>query len=265
MTALNGELFAGKQYHDIPRARQQFAGKLCRELLVLHTINHRNIVRTFGVIFDADHTPIILMERMKTTLQEYILDKKVAATLSLVCKANFLCDVAKGLYYLHHHTQVIIHRDLTATNVLLDHTLRVAKLSDFGNAELVKLAPSNSTPISSQTGTRPYMPPEVSEGDTGSHSSFDVFSFGHLMLFTISGEIPALLGPTFADENGTIQGRSEADRRERHIIKCHQLLNKDHILNHLMKRCLHNTPRKRPSTNDLVTTLEYVVSGNSVL
>ena len=260
----SSEFYAGKQYHDIPRSRQQFISRLCGELLIMMTINHPNIVQTVGITFDDEQSPIVLMECMKTTLQEYILDQDVFPTLSLAHRAKLLCDVANGLNYLHHRRPITIHRDLTATNVLLDFTLTLAKLSDFGNARLVDLASSNSTPISSQAGTMPYMPPEVNDGDSGCDASFDVFSFGHLMLFVITGEIPALLGATYVNENGTIQGRSEVDRRSKFMIKSQKQLGRNHVLNLLMERCLHNLPGKRPPTQDLVKTLEHVVHRNRV-
>ena len=254
----SGELYAGKQYHDIPRSRQHFIDRLCGELLILKNINHPNIVQTVGITFDADQSPIVLMECMRTTLQAHILDKQVFPTLSVAYKAKLLRGVASGLDYLHQCRPIIIHRDLTATNVLLDSSLEVAKLSDFGNARMLDLT-FTSTPISSQSGTQPYMPPEVME-DACPDGSFDVFSFGHLMLLTITGEIPALLGATYVDERGSLQGRSELDRRSKYVIKCQRQLGENHILNRLMIGCLHNLPQKRPPANDLVKTLEYVVS-----
>ena len=110
----------------------------------------------------------------------------------------------------------------------------------------------------------PYMPPEVNDGDSGCDASFDVFSFGHLMLFVITGEIPALLGATYVNENGTIQGRSEVDRRSKFMIKSQKQLGRNHVLNLLTERCLYNLPGKRPPTQDLVKTLEHVVHRNRV-
>jgi hypothetical protein len=102
------------------------------------------------------------------------------------------------------------------------------------------------------------MPPEVMEaGDY--NSSLDVFSFGHLMLFTIIGEVPgSLLGPTYSDLDG-IRGRSEIDRRRKYVVKSQKQLGQTHPLNILMEGCLRNVPSKRPSTEVLVQTLCHVV------
>ena len=256
------EVYAGKKYHDIPRPRQQFLKRLCGHLFILCKINHPNIVRTVGITFDNDNSPTVLMECMKTTFQDYILDQKVfpgIPALSLVQKTKLLCDVANGLRYLHNCRPVILHRDLTATNVLLDSTLTVAKLSDFGNARALNLT-YGCTPFTSQSGTEPYMPPEALQVEGSFDGRFDVFSFGHLMLFTITGEIPTLLGATYVDESGGIQGRSELDRRRKHVIKCQKQLGHNHTLNLLMTGCLRNLPQKRPTAEVLVKTLEHVVS-----
>ena len=243
-------------YHDIPPSKRQFIHKLCGELLLQRTINHPNIVQTIGIAFYDDRSPIILMECMQATLQEYILSSNPSVPLNK--RAKLLCDVAKGLHYLHNHNPIIIHRDLTATNVLLDETLTRAKLSDFGNGRVLDLT-AGCTPVSSQSGTLHYMPPEVLALEDYD-SSLDVFSFGHLMLFTIIQEIPwRLLGATFVDHNGT-QGRSEVERRQQYIIKSHQQLGRNHTLTILMERCLDNVCGRRPSAEVLVDTLSHVVS-----
>ena len=241
------QLYAGKKYTE---NHQLF---ILGQLLILTKINHSNIVKSVGVTFGRDCSPIFLMECMKITLQEYLLNKHPNAPV--VKKAKLLHDVANGLKFLHNHSPAIIHRDLTATNVLLDETFSVAKISDFGNACLLDLK-SGPTPLTSQSG---YMPPEVFEGED-CDTSLDIFSFGHLILFTINQEIPGhLLGATYKDLNG-IHGRSEIERRTPYIVKAHKQLGSRHAFIVLMNRCLHNVPRKRPSAEVLVETLSHVVS-----
>lgn len=249
------KFYAGKMYNDIPRSKRQFITKLYGELLILKKIDHPNIVQSVGITFDADRSPIVLMECMKITLQEYLLNEH--PTAPLVKKAKLLHDVAKGLQFLHSHTPTIIHRDLTANNVLLDASFSVAKISDFGNARLLELT-SGCTPLSSQPGTLHYMPPEAFDGEDYD-SSLDVFSFGHLMLFTILQEIPGrLLGATYVDHSGT-QGRSEIERRNRYVVKAQQQLGSNHVMIVLMERCLHNLPTRRPSAQVMEDTLSHVV------
>ena len=255
------KLYAGKAYNEIPRSKKEFIVRLFGELAILKQVDHPNIVQSVGITFDATHSPIILMECMHITLQEYVLDIK--QTVSLAKKLKLLHDVANGLLFLHTHNPTIIHRDLTATNVLLDSTLSVAKISDFGNARLLDLT-SGHTPLSSEPGTLQYMPPEVfHEAGLSYDTSLDVFSFGHLILFTVIQKIITHLpGPTYADDHG-IHGRSELDRRECYVTEGHQTMGRTHPLIILMERCLHNIRNRRPSTNNLVDTLSHVVSYNN--
>ena len=92
-------------------------------------------------------------------------------------------DVATGLVYLHQHSPQIIHRDLTAKNVLLT-PYYTAKITDFGNSRIVDLQPGQLVRTMSQLpGTLTYMAPEALEASSHYGPSLDVFSFGHLALF----------------------------------------------------------------------------------
>ena len=92
-------------------------------------------------------------------------------------------DVSRGLLYLHKHTPQIIHRDLTAKNVLLTSSL-VAKITDFGNSRIVNLQPGQlARTLSRLPGTLVYMPPEALEASSRYGPILDIFSFGHLALF----------------------------------------------------------------------------------
>ena len=95
-------------------------------------------------------------------------------------------DVAWSLLYLHTHDCKIIHRDLTAKNVLLTSSL-VVKITDLVNARIVNLQPGQLAQTLSQLpGTLVYMPTEALTAASRYGPSLDVFSFGHLALFTLT-------------------------------------------------------------------------------
>ncbi len=78
----------------------------------------------------------------------------------------------------------VIHRDLSASNVLLTSFL-VAKISDVGNSRIVAMSPGQiAQTLTRQPGTLVYMPPECLNESHRYGPSLDVFSFGHLSLFT---------------------------------------------------------------------------------
>ena len=255
-----GETVAGKVFKTSSTIGDQLMSKLREELDLMVNIHHPNIVQCKGVCFLRNHTmPVLLMERMINSLHAYLLDP-IRSNLALDRKVSISHDVASGLVYLHSRIPAIIHRDLTAKNVLLDSELR-AKIADFGNARIMDLDPE-TTPetFTSLPGTRDYMPPEAEGGSTKYDPSLDVFSFGHLMLFTIiQSPVHPLLPSTYTDDEG-LHARSEVKRREQYLDKAEQILGEEHSLVVLIKQCLHNYPARRPQAAELVTKLQGILS-----
>ena len=251
-----GETVAGKVFKTSSTINDQLKNKLCEELDLMTHIHHPNIVQCKGVCFLKNQTmPVLLMERLMCSLHAYLLDP-ISSNLALEKKVSILHDVASGLVYLHSRIPAIIHRDLTAKNVLLDSELR-AKIADFGNARIMDLDPE-TTPetFTSLPGTRDYMPPEAEGVSTKYDPSLDVFSFGHLSLFTvIQSPVHPLLPSTYTNDEG-LHARSEVKRREQYLEKAEQLLGEEHSLVVLVKQCLHNYPARRPQTAELVTRLQ---------
>ena len=116
---------AGKIFRMSSTAQQQaIANKVCREMIMMAELNHPNIVQCKGVCFHViSHLPVLLMERLMSSLHAYLLHPD-NFNLPVERKVSILCDTARGLDYLHSQSPAIIHRDLTANNVLLNSELR---------------------------------------------------------------------------------------------------------------------------------------------
>ena len=235
--------------------------RVCGELVTMVRLHHPNIVQCKGVSFLADQPlPVLLMERLMSSLHAYLLHPD-NSNLCVERKVSILHDTASGLDYLHSQTPAIIHRDLTARNVLLDSQL-TAKISDFGNSRIMDLDPEASpetlTPL---PGTLEYMPPEAQGGSVAYDPSLDVFSFGHLSLFTVTQTpVRPLLPPSYSDSSGKLCARSEVKRRARFVEAAEQVLSENHSLVAVMKQCLHNDPAQRPHTGKLVIRLQRMVT-----
>ena len=252
------EKVAGKVFRISSAAKlQAITNRVCGELILMAQLHHPNIVRCKGVCFLTDQPlPVLLMELLTSSLYAYILEN---SNLSVQKKVSILHDTASGLDFLHRQTPAVVHRDLTANNVLLDSQQR-AKIADFGNSRIMDLDPA-VTPetLTSLPGTLEYMPPEAQGTEGGSVAydpSLDVFSFGHLSLFTVIQKPVQLLPPTYHDiSTGKIHGRSEVKRREKFIEEVEKLFSDNHSLVLMIKQCLHNNPAQRPHTGDLITIL----------
>ena len=198
------------------------------------------------------------MEQLQTNLHDYLLNP-FYANLPMNAKVSILRDIASGLAYLHNHKPAVIHCDLTARNVLLNSD-RVAKISDFGNSRIIDIDPARRLEFKSTThvpGTTIYMPPEACSDHARFNEKLDIFSFGHLALFTATQMFPCeLLSATFCDNDGKLCAHTEVERRKRYIDQLEQQLGRDHDLIKLIKQCLHNSSRMRPTAGDIACSLE---------
>ena len=251
-----GKTVAGKIFRTVSTAHKiAVQKKISDELNVMMKVDHPNIVQTMGVCFLPDEPlPVLLMERMVCNLHSYILDPS-HFSLPIQTKLSILCDIASGLACLHNHIPPIIHRDLTANNVLLD-SKATAKIADFGNSKI-----SQTFMVLGTLTSYPQFLDNISKKDCS--PSLDVFQFGDLALFTtIQTPIRPLLAPTYPDEEARVlHARSEVERRQPFVAKAEKLLSSNRSLLGLMiKQCLHNNPDERPCTGKLLTRLQVMMT-----
>jgi ubiquitin thioesterase CYLD len=146
-----------------------------REISIMAQVRHPNLVLLIGAVLNADTGPLIITELLDRTLRSTYEDH----ALEERCKFPILRDVASALNYLHAHRRPIIHRDVSSSNILLLSLCNgnwLAKLSDFGSANLIRAA---TTPAE---GAVIYSAPEVSTDQRLPQTTkVDVYSFGVLI------------------------------------------------------------------------------------
>ena len=119
------------------------------------------------------------MEKLDRSVDAFLRGEP---NLPLPIKRSIMKDVASGLVYLHGRNPAVIHRDLTANNVLLTSERR-AKISDVGNSRIFDLLGQTTGTFTSVPGTLAYMPPEAQSCEPHYGCPLDIFSFGHLALY----------------------------------------------------------------------------------
>ncbi len=147
-------------------------------------LRHPNITQFLGLCFlERSQIPLLVMERLEMSVDDLL---ECAPNIPLAVKISILTDTSSGLVYLHGRAPPIVHRDLTARNVLLTSSLS-AKITDLGNSRIVSLKPNQlAKTLTKIPGTPVYMPPEAFNESHRYGPSLDVFSFGHLALFTLT-------------------------------------------------------------------------------
>ena len=154
--------------------------KYLQECQLMSSLRHPNITLFLGLCFlPGTRLPLLVMELLETSLDDLL---EHMPNLPLTLKRSVLEDIAGGLLYLHERPSPVIHRDLTAKNVLLTSSL-VAKITDMGNSRIIDVRPAKT--LSTLPGTLVYMPPEALNDRHRYGPSLDIFSFGHLALFTL--------------------------------------------------------------------------------
>ena len=250
-------LCAAKEIHialvdfSSPQGFTTLKQKFLQECAQCMVLCHPNIVHFQGIYYPSKsiQLPWLVMERMDCSLRQY-LESYEPTAVSFQIKLSILHDVSLGLQYLH--AQDIIHRDLSSNNVLLNKQL-VAKIADLGVAKMID--PNHARSATRAPGTVIFMPPEALLVTSRYGKPVDVFSFGCVAIHTMTHIWPVPKDEVHVDEATSKKSvLSEVQRRDSYLANIHEPFQ----LKELILQCLQDSPKYRPSVNDVCKTLQEV-------
>jgi len=245
-----------KRLHDIlvdpevpRRQRDAIQQKFHGECMLLSQLRHPNVVHFVGVHYGSNQDMSLIMECLDTDLARYLASQP---NIPIEVKLSILLDVSYGLLYLHTHSPQIIHRDLTAANILLTIDKR-AKLADLGVSKLLDAQTQAAMVQTKAPGTFYYMPPEALKENPKYDEKLDIFSFGHLALYVVNQVFPEVfevrITPVVLREE-TLQ----ILKRRKAIDK----MGRNHCLHDVVTKCLQDNSQKRPTTVKLNEMLNHL-------
>ncbi|GJU63577.1 probable LRR receptor-like serine/threonine-protein kinase RFK1 isoform X1, partial [Tanacetum coccineum] len=182
-TLTDGTVVAVKQ---LSSHSKQGNREFLNEIGVISCLQHPNLVKLHGCCIEGDQLLLVYEYLENNSLANVLFDEgKTRLMLDWPTRFKISIGIARGLAFLHEESRIkIVHRDIKATNVLLDKDLN-PKISDFG---LAKLNEDDKTHVSTRVaGTIGYMAPEYALWGYLSDKA-DVYSYGVVLLEIVSGK-----------------------------------------------------------------------------
>ncbi|CAJ1932526.1 unnamed protein product [Sphenostylis stenocarpa] len=183
---LKGKLSDGREIAVKKLSRRSNQGKtqFINEAKLLGRVQHRNVVNLIGYCAHASEKLLVYEYVPRKSLDKLLFESGKKKELDWKRRFDIISGVARGLLYLHEDSHnCIIHRDIKASNILLDQKW-VPKIADFG---LARLFPEDQTHVNTRVaGTNGYLAPEyLMHGHLSVKA--DVFSYGVLVLELVTG------------------------------------------------------------------------------
>ncbi|KAL6012413.1 lysM domain receptor-like kinase 4 [Asimina triloba] len=267
-TMIKGSVYRGVLKGDVA-AIKKMNSDASKEIELLKTINHSNLIELSGICFDFGQWYLVYEYAEKGALSDWIFDRSGSEVLTWMRRVQIAVDVARGLNYLHNFTEPAhVHMNIRSSNILLDGDFR-AKIANFGMVRSAEGKEGGFELTRHIVGMKGYMAPEYLENGLIS-PKLDVYAFGVLMLEMITGRravVPSANGDMFL--SGTLAALlSEGDVKEKITDFTDPSIDGTYPVDsalsaaRLIERCLKKDAASRPSMNEIEGSLSMILSAS---
>ncbi|KAL9352624.1 hypothetical protein Peur_055304 [Populus x canadensis] len=248
------EIAVKKLSHSSNQGKKEFTN----EAKLLSRVQHRNVVNLLGYCAHGVEKLLVYEYVANESLDKLLFKSDKRQLLDWNRRYDILIGIARGLLYLHEDSHnCIIHRDIKASNILLDDKW-VPKIADFGMA---RLFPEDQTHVNTRVaGTNGYMAPEyVMHGHLSVKA--DVFSFGVLVLELISGQRNSTFSQQHAEAQNLLDWAYKLHKKNRSLEIMDPVLASSAAAEqvktcvHLGLLCTQGDPQLRPDMRRIVVLL----------
>ncbi|KAK4576718.1 hypothetical protein RGQ29_027319 [Quercus rubra] len=229
------------------------------EIGMISALQHPHLVKLYGCCIEGNQLLLVYEYMENNSLARALFGvEECQLKLDWTTRYKICVGIARGLTYLHEESRLkIVHRDIKATNVLLDKYLN-PKISDFG---LAKLDEEDNTHISTRiAGTYGYMAPEYAMRGYLTDKA-DVYSFGVVSLEIVSGRSNTSHRPK--EEPFNLLDWAHLLKEEGNLIKLvDPMLGSDYskeeamVMIHVALLCTNVSSAARPTMSSIVSMLE---------
>ncbi|KAL7601910.1 hypothetical protein Lser_V15G21989 [Lactuca serriola] len=245
-------------FKRLDRESKQGSEEFMRDISVLSSYKHENIVSLVGFCDEGDEMIVVYKFVPRGSLDKYVS----SAHLTWLQRLQICLGAARGLTYLHFpptETQIrVIHRDLKSANILLDENWQ-PKIADFGLSKLHVVSEQSDFLVTNAAGTFGYLDPVYYKTGVLTKES-DLYSFGVVLFEILCGRLAFEEGKGFL---GPLACRHYCDGKLTEIID--PILRKQmsadslDLYSAIAYQCLDNDRKQRPTIVEVVQKLEEVL------